>query len=376
MKKDKDSFKNSIIFKLVVAVIIIFIAMILISNYAINQRQELLMKQMERQLEISLEDSDMGNQILLVMDNAQFKSNLEFQIYTFMVVLITILSGSFIFYLVIKNVMEPLKMLTKKVSKIDMDNVQTIKDELIINEGGYEIVELSKGFDEAINKIYDGYEKQRQFSSNVAHELRTPLAILQAKIDIFKIKAQNENSEFQEFVNVMENNVQRLSNLIEGILFLSRDGDLFISDVHVKESIEEINFDLEELADKKNIKLSVIGDNPVIYTDDVLFNRAMFNLIENAIKYNVDGGIVEVSIIDSEFYVEINVKDTGIGIDNSQKKKIFDLFYRIDESRNRDTGGYGIGLALVINIINRLNGKISVEDNKPKGSIFKIVIRK
>lgn len=378
MKKNKQvmPFRKSIVFKLLLAVILIFIAMTLILNFVINKRQEVLMSEIGDQLEIALEDSREGENVLLVVDDAQIRSTLEFRVYSFLAMLTTILSGSFIFYLVIMRVMEPLKTLTKQVSRIDIDNMESLRNEIATTKGGYEIEELSRSFDATLAKIYEGYEKQREFSVNVAHELRTPLAVLRTKIDVFKKKAEQNNQDIEAFVATMENNVIRLSELVEGILFLSMDEPLKLSEVHVKGLLEEILFDVEEAAKAKEVSLTIQGDSPLIRTDDMLLERALLNLVENAIKYNVRGGFVEITLCDLETEVQVKIADTGIGISEEEKKHIFNLFCRVEESRNRKTGGYGIGLALALNIVTRLGGSISVCDHSPRGSMFQVTLKK
>lgn len=377
MKSKKTfPFQKSIVFKLLISVILIFIAMTILSNFAISKRQETLMNEMGEELENVLVDSQENDILLLIVDNAQLKSTTEFQMYSFSIMIATILLGSLAFFLIIMHVIKPLKVLTEKVSLIDIDNVESLRNEIVMSKGGYELEELSKSFDVALNKIYESYEKQKQFSANVAHELRTPLAVLRTKIDVFKKKQSLKDTEIEDFISTMENNVTRLSELVEGILFLSRDAQPQYSQVNVRSLLEEILLDVEDKAKEKEISMTIKGEDVVVLTDDMLLERTLLNLIDNAIKYNVEGGSVEVSLSESESEVIIQVADTGIGILDEKKKHIFDLFYRIEESRSRVTGGYGIGLALVQNIISRLGGSISVSDNIPQGSIFQVVFKK
>lgn len=350
--------------------------MTILSNFAISKRQETLMSEMGEELENVLVDSQENDILLLIVDNAQLKSTTEFQMYSFSIMIATILLGSLAFFLIIMHVIKPLKVLTEKVSLIDIDNVESLRNEIVMSKGGYELEELSKSFDAALNKIYESYEKQKQFSANVAHELRTPLAVLRTKIDVFKKKQGHKDAEIEYFISTMENNVTRLSELVEGILFLSRDAQPQYSQVNVRLLLEEILLDVEDKAKEKEISMTIKGEDVVVLTDDMLLERTLLNLIDNAIKYNVEGGYVEVSLSESESEVVIQVADTGIGISDEKKKHIFDLFYRIEESRSRVTGGYGIGLALVQNIITRLGGSISVSDNIPQGSIFQVVFKK
>lgn len=377
MKSKKTfPFQKSIVFRLLISVILIFIAMTILSNFAISKRQETLMSEMGEELENVLVDSQENDILLLIVDNAQLKSTTEFQMYSFSIMIATILLGSLAFFLIIMHVIKPLKVLTEKVSLIDIDNVESLRNEIVMSKGGYELEELSKSFDAALNKIYESYEKQKQFSANVAHELRTPLAVLRTKIDVFKKKQGHKDAEIEYFISTMENNVTRLSELVEGILFLSRDAQPQYSQVNVRLLLEEILLDVEDKAKEKEISMTIKGEDVVVLTDDMLLERTLLNLIDNAIKYNVEGGYVEVSLSESESEVVIQVADTGIGISDEKKKHIFDLFYRIEESRSRVTGGYGIGLALVQNIITRLGGSISVSDNIPQGSIFQVVFKK
>ncbi|SHI19938.1 sensor histidine kinase [Sporanaerobacter acetigenes] len=377
MKSKKTfPFQKSIVFRLLISVILIFIAMTILSNFAISKRQETLMSEMGEELENVLVDSQENDILLLIVDNAQLKSTTEFQMYSFSIMIATILLGSLAFFLIIMHVIKPLKVLTEKVSLIDIDNVESLRNEIVMSKGGYELEELSKSFDAALNKIYESYEKQKQFSANVAHELRTPLAVLRTKIDVFKKKQGHKDAEIEYFISTMENNVTRLSELVEGILFLSRDAQPQYSQVNVRSLLEEILLDVEDKAKEKEISMTIKGEDVVVLTDDMLLERTLLNLIDNAIKYNVEGGYVEVSLSESESEVVIQVADTGIGISDEKKKHIFDLFYRIEESRSRVTGGYGIGLALVQNIITRLGGSISVSDNIPQGSIFQVVFKK
>ncbi|MBU5255305.1 sensor histidine kinase [Tissierella praeacuta] len=377
MKSKKTfPFQKSIVFRLLISVILIFIAMTILSNFAISKRQETLMNEMGEELENVLVDSQENDILLLIVDNAQLKSTTEFQMYSFSVMIATILLGSLAFFLIIMHVIKPLKVLTEKVSLIDIDSVESLRNEIVMSKGGYELEELSQSFDAALNKIYESYEKQKQFSANVAHELRTPLAVLRTKIDVFKKKQSLKDTEIEDFIFTMENNVTRLSELVEGILFLSRDAQPQYSQVNVRSLLEEILLDVEDKAKEKEISIAIKGADVMVLTDDMLLERTLLNLIDNAIKYNVEGGSVEISLSESESEVVIQVADTGIGISDEKKKRIFDLFYRIEESRNRVTGGYGIGLALVQNIITRLGGSISVSDNIPQGSIFQVAFKK
>ncbi len=376
---------KSIIFKLIISIILLFIAMTLVSNFVVARHQEKLINNLYEQLGDSLPTDKINDEVLLILDDKQLKLssvptvaelNADFMIYSICVVTITILLGTLIFFFIILHLMRPLKTLTEKVSQIDMDTLDIIKNQSLLTNSSYELEQLSRNFDIAFKKIYENYENQKQFSNNVAHELRTPIAVLRTKVDVYKKEHQNPNEYTDAFIKTMDSNLIRLSNLVEGMLLLSRNSLGDVTSVDLNELIEEILLDLEDSAAEKDVSLSISGDDIKLTTDDILIERALFNLIDNAIKYNVRGGHVAVHLSDSKNDVEIKISDTGIGISDDDKPHVFDLLYRTDVSRNRQTGGYGIGLALVKNILTKLGATISISDNAPQGSIFTIIIEK
>lgn len=375
MIRNKLSSK-SIIVKLTFVTIISFVIMLLVSNYMIGQKQMQIAQELTKHLEESINAVEPDNKLLFVIDEAQIQTMAEYRVYAGIVMAVTVLIGSTIFIIVIRRILYPLKALTEKVNQIDMENVVYIQNDIAIKQGSYELRALSESFQQAIVKIYENYEKQRQFSVNVAHELRTPLAVLRTKIDVFKKKNYVKDENVNTFILTIEKNIARLSDLVEEILFLSRDTMPDIKKMSVKTLISEVMFDLEDKALENNISLSVEGEDMLIDTDDIMLERALYNLINNAIKYNLPGGDCKVEIVDKAKEVEINVKDTGIGMKDDEKIHAFDLFYRADESRNHTISGYGIGLALVKDIMQRLGGKISVKDNNPRGCIFSITLKK
>lgn len=373
--RDKISSK-SIIAKLTFVTIISFVIMLLVSNYMIGKKQMQIAQELTKHLEESVDGIGSDDKLLLVIDEAQIQTMAEYQVYAGVVIISTVLIGSAIFIIVIRRILYPLKVLTEKVNQVDMENVAHIQNDIAISHGSYEIKALSESFQKALSKIYDNYEKQRQFSVNVAHELRTPLAVLRTKIDVFKRKTDVKDENVNTFITTIEKNIARLSDLVEEILFLSSDTTPDIKKISIKTLISEVMFDLEDNAIKNDIDLSVEGEDVVIDTDDIMLERALYNLINNAIKYNLPGGGCIVEIVEKSKEVEINVKDTGIGMKDTEKIHAFDLFYRADESRNATIKGYGIGLALVKDIMQRLNGKISIEDNNPNGCIFRLILNK
>ena len=365
---------RSIIFKLTAASLAVFMIMLILSNFLITRRQADIATNLTAQVESRMKGKSATDESVMVfIDEDEIRHLSDFKLYALGVFLATGLLGGGIFILLIRRTLSPLEALTKKVAATDMDAMAQ-KDSLVLKEGAYEIVALSEAFQKTLDKIYDNYEKERLFSVNVAHELRTPLAVLRTKVDVFKKKREAMDPELAAFVESMEKNIRRLSDLVEEILFLGRDAAPVLRPVNVKDVAWELVLDLEEKAAEKNVALAVEGEDVILQTDDALLERAMYNLLDNAIKYNVPGGKVTISFKEEEEKVIISVADTGMGINDEDKAKAFDLFYRADPSRNHD--GYGVGLALVKEVARRLEGKIYIRDNEPMGTIFDFTLPK
>ena len=365
---------RSIIFKLTAASLAVFMIMLILSNFLITRRQADIASNLTAQAESRMKGKSASDESVMVfIDEDEIRHLTDFKLYALGVFLATGLLGGGIFILLIRRTLSPLEVLTKKVAATDMDAMAQ-KDSLVLKEGAYEIVALSEAFQKTLDKIYDNYEKERLFSVNVAHELRTPLAVLRTKVDVFKKKREAMDPELAAFVQSMEKNIRRLSNLVEEILFLGRDAAPMLRPVNVKDVAWELVLDLEEKAAEKNVALVVEGEDVILQTDDALLERAMYNLLDNAIKYNVPGGKVTISLREDKEKATISVADTGMGMNDEDKAKAFDLFYRADPSRNHD--GYGVGLALVKEIARRLEGKIDIRNNEPTGTIFDFTLSK
>lgn len=365
---------RSIIFKLTAASLAVFMIMLILSNFLITRRQADIASNFTAQVESRMKGKSASDESVMVfIDEDEIRHLTDFKLYALGVFLATGLLGGGIFILLIRRTLSPLEALTKKVAATDMDAMAQ-KDSLVLKEGAYEIVALSEAFQKTLDKIYDNYEKERLFSVNVAHELRTPLAVLRTKVDVFKKKREAMDPELAAFVESMEKNIRRLSDLVEEILFLGRDAAPMLRPVNVKDVAWELVLDLEEKAAEKNVALTVEGEDVILQTDDALLERAMYNLLDNAIKYNVPGGKVTISFREDKEKVTISVADTGMGMNDEDKAKAFDLFYRADPSRNHD--GYGVGLALVKEVARRLEGKIDIRDNVPTGTIFDFTLPK
>ena len=368
MKTEK--FYQSIVFKLIAAVVIIFIAMITITNYLINQKQIEMTELMLRQIEEWM--PSYKNSIVVTVNNAHLQSSADFKIYTFIVTGIVILTGSLIFAFIITKILDPLKELQKNIAKVDIDRPETFSEKLLIEDGSSEIVDLSESFNSLMDRVYKDYKKQKDFSANVAHELRTPVAVMKAQVDVFKRKEMDD--ETWVFVEKMDKSLEKLTNLINSVLMFSKNQEPHISKVCINSLIEEILFDLEDKIAAKGIKVNFDNNADLcIKSDDALLQRLLFNIIENSIKYNTQDGFINIETKVDNGKLKIEIGDSGIGMTDEQKKKIFDLFYQADKSRNGE--GFGIGLSLSKQIADSLGAKIEVLDNKPKGSKFLITFK-
>lgn len=365
--------RRSIIFKLTAASVALFMLMLVLSNFLIARRQQAIAENLTAQVESRMKGKAEGDSVMVFIDQEEVRHLADFKLYALGVVLATGLFGGTIYILLIRRTLSPLAVLTEKVAATDMDAMAE-KNSLVLKEGAYEIVALSEAFQKTLDKIYDNYEKERLFSVNVAHELRTPLAVLRTRVDVFKKKRGTMDPELEAFVESMEKNIRRLSDLVEEVLFLGRDGAPEFRPVNVKAMAQELLLDLEEKAEAKNVAISLEGEDMVLETDDALLERALYNLIDNGIKYNRSGGSLGIVLSEKGEDALIAVADTGVGMSDEAKAKAFDLFYRADPSRNHD--GYGVGLALVREIARRLGGKIQIKDNPPTGTIFEFTLPK
>ena len=361
--KNKKSY-DSIVIRLIISVVIIFILMISASNYLINRKQVLVMEKVFDRFSQNLPPNN--ESMVLLVDSAQLQSTSDFRLYLGLVMAGVLLIGSLTFAYIINKSLKPLKDLEEKIGKVDIDKPDSFKGSFVMEEAPTEIKELSEKFDDLIQRIYKDYKKQKDFSSNVAHELRTPIAIMQAQVDVFRQK--NTDGKDIEFIETMDANLKRLKKLIDSVLLLSKKSKLNISQINLDDMIDEILFDLEDKASKKKVSLNYEYSNISLRSDDGLVQRLLFNIIENAIKYNEENGRVDIEVSEEGSDVLVKVSDTGIGISDEKKEEIFDLFYQVDDSRNEE--GFGIGLSLSKEIAESLSGKIEVRDNKDKGSIF------
>ena len=290
---------------------------------------------------------------------------------------IIILLSSVCTYFLTKKTLTPLQKLTSEVSQIQAQNLST---QLAVPNSKDEIAQLTSSFNEMLARLDNAFSTQKQFSANAAHELRTPLAVLQTNLEVFEKKQEPDMVEYRQLFTMIKEQTARLSQLVGTLLDMTNLKSVPRTDqVTLEELVDEVFCDLDPVAEKAGISIHFNNSaNQDSHTDVtgsyVLLYRAVYNLVENAIKYNRPNGSVTVSVKEKNSQVMILVKDTGIGISPENQKKIFDPFFRVDKSRSRAMGGAGLGLALVDSIAREHGGSVKVLESNEKGSIIALML--
>lgn len=287
----------------------------------------------------------------------------QFRGTTIWVMACLIVFGSALTYVFATKTLKPLEKLTDTVNNININNLD---EKIPIPGTGDEVDRLTKSFNDMTTKLNLAYQVQKNFSANAAHELRTPLALIQTQVDVFQMREDRSLTEYTALLSSISESTDRLSHLVNDLLSFTNEQEIDMAEqVNLRELIEETAFELEETAEAKQVQIIISGESTVPGSDSLL-QRAFYNLISNAIRYNVDGGRIMVQISEKR----VTVADTGIGIPDEAKPNIFNTFFCVDKSRSRELGGSGLGLAIVKNIIEKHNGYIYVKDNQPQGSVF------
>ena len=290
---------------------------------------------------------------------------------------IIILLSSVCTYFLTKKALTPLQKLTSEVSQIQAQNLST---QLEVPNSKDEIAQLTSSFNEMLTRLDNAFSTQKQFSANAAHELRTPLAVLQTNLEVFEKKQKPEMIEYRQLFTMIKEQTARLSQLVGTLLDMTNLKSVPRTDqVSLEELVDEVFCDLDPIAEKAGISIYFNdSSNQDLHTDVtgsyVLLYRAVYNLVENAIKYNRPHGSVSVSVKQENGQAMVLVTDTGIGISPENQKKIFDPFFRVDKSRSRAMGGAGLGLALVDSIAREHGGSVKVLESNEKGSIIALML--
>lgn len=282
------------------------------------------------------------------------------------------LLGGVITFFISGHALKPLCDFSKKIEEVQAQN---LSDSRIEENKFSELNQLSVSYNKMLERLSETFKLQRQFTANAAHELRTPLAVMQLQIDLYNSSKHPDNdTSAQQTISMITEQTERLSKMVRTLLDMSelqtiaRDEEIAIAAL-----VEEVLADLEPLAQEKGINLIEKCDNVLLMGSDILIYRLVYNLVENAIKYNFSDGTVTVTATQQNSQLHLTVEDTGNGIPEELKERIFEPFFRLDKSRSRELGGVGLGLALVREIVRVHNGSILVKNNANSGTTFEVI---
>lgn len=322
-------------------------------------------------LAIEISDSQMSEFISRFSDEA-YDVKTDFGRKGWLITIAVTIVSAAIAYFVSGQALKPLRKLSQQAEKIDQDSISDIR----LNEDTVkEFRQLSVSVNLMLDRLSESFATQRQFSGNAAHELRTPLAIMQTKLELFAAEHKNMEDDTAELVRSQAEQLDRLSRLVHTLLEMSNLSSAPRSDrIELAPLVEEIITDLTPLASQNDITMEQDCDNVVITGSDALIYRLVFNLIENAVKYNRRGGSVSVSVHKENSDVVVRVSDTGCGIPEEYRESIFQPFFRVDKSRSRQMGGVGLGLALVHEIAVLHGGSVRAEPGNKVGTVFIVTL--
>ena len=275
-------------------------------------------------------------------------------------------------YFISGHALKPLREFSDKIEEVQ---VQNLADSRIEESKIKELNQLSVSYNKMLERLQDAFEVQRQFTANAAHELRTPLSLMQVQLDLYhSTQHPGSDADTLQMIKMVTEQNDRLSKMVKTLLDMSelqtvgRDEKIIMDDL-----VEEVLEDLEPLAQEKNIKLIGKCKDITMVGSDILIYRLVYNLVENAIKYNHSGGQVTVTAYKEQAHICLSVADTGSGIPKELRERVFEPFFRVDKSRSRKLGGVGLGLALVHEIVRVHDGSITVKSNPSGGTILEVI---
>ena len=319
---------------------------------------------------------DLSNQVQATKD--------LFRIRSMIATGIIILLSSIGTYFISRRALTPLHDLSTKIGKIQAQN---LSESLEIPDSNDEISQLTASFNKMLSRLDDAFTAQKQFSASAAHELRTPLAVMQTTLEVFARKKTPSTEEYQEIFSLIQEQTGRLSHLAEILLDMTGIQTVERSEtISLAELTEEVFCDLASVAEQKQIELIQRDGDCTVIGSYLLLYRAVYNLVENAIKYNHPSGKVTVTLHPGKVILDassqphpadcafIEISDTGIGISPEYQEKIFAPFFRVDKSRSRAMGGAGLGLALVTEIARQHGGQVKVLESNEKGSTIALML--
>ena len=282
------------------------------------------------------------------------------------------LLGGVAAYFISGHALKPIREFSDKIEEVQAQN---LADSGIEESKIKELNQLSVSYNKMLERLSDAFEIQRQFTANAAHELRTPLSLMQVQLDLYhSTQHPGSDADTVQMIKMLTEQNDRLGKMVKTLLDMSelqtvgRDEKIILNDL-----VDEVLEDLEPLAQEKNIKLIGKYKNITMIGSDILIYRLVYNLVENAIKYNHSDGQVTVNAYKKQKHIYLSVEDTGSGIPKELRERVFEPFFRVDKSRSRELGGVGLGLALVHEIVKVHDGSISINSNPAGGTIFEVI---
>ena len=290
----------------------------------------------------------------------------------YITVAVTVLGGV-LAYFVSGRALKPLKSFASQVENVQPDNLADMK---ISEDVLPEFKQFSKSFNGMLDRLDEGFSAQRQFTGNAAHELRTPLALMQAQIELFSVEHSDIQHDTAELLKLLQEQTERMSQMTKTLLEMSELRTVPCNDViELAPMFEEVFADLAPLAEKRGITLECDGDGTIIGSDTLIY-RMLFNLTENAIRYNRPNESVRACVSERNGQIFIRVRDNGNGIPEQYRESIFQPFFRVDKSRSRKYGGVGLGLALVREIALLHGGRVLAEESTENGTVMLVILPK
>ena len=302
-----------------------------------------------------------NEELTIVVDGAQGR----FRTTNWYITAAVTLLGGILAYFVSGRALRPLRSFVAQVEQVQPNNLADMK---ITEEVLPEFRQFSVSFNEMLDRLDEGFSAQRQFTGNAAHELRTPLALMQAQLELFSAEHPDARSETADLIRLLREQTERMTQMTKTLLEMSELRSVPCTDrIELGPMAEEILTDLAPLAEEKGVALVCDGDG-VMTGSDTLIYRLLFNLTENAIRYNRPNGTVRISIAEEETQIVVRVADSGCGIPEEYRRSIFQPFFRVDKSRSRAYGGVGLGLSLVWEIARLHGGEVLVEKSTEEGT--------
>ena len=306
-----------------------------------------------------------SEELTIVVDGAQGR----FRTTNWYITAAVTLLGGILAYFVSGRALRPLRSFVAQVEQVQPNNLADMK---ITEEVLPEFRQFSVSFNEMLDRLDEGFSAQRQFTGNAAHELRTPLALMQAQLELFSAEHPDARSETADLIRLLREQTERMTQMTKTLLEMSELRSVPCTDrIELGPMAEEILTDLAPLAEEKGVALVCDGDG-VMTGSDTLIYRLLFNLTENAIRYNRPNGTVRISIAEEETQIVVRVADSGCGIPEEYRRSIFQPFFRVDKSRSRAYGGVGLGLSLVWEIARLHGGEVLVEKSTEEGTTMAV----